>query len=264
MASERNYPRAQYEFSKYFFLGLGVQQSYEQELKLLLAAAEGGYDDAYYRVAEHYELGFGSDRDWSKAIFWYKQANANYKLGCLYRDGVGVDRDFDKAISYFGSLTQDTQSKMALSDMKRKGKTYYSKLVKRNPDDFYDLKIDDPFFSMRLSDNWDDLNEYMKTIYLRHFKEEKFKEWGEIVATQVANHAVELGFNKEQISYSQGSNYKINSVYTPEGDIIMSYPHCAYFLLKDKLVAMLWNNGAQIGDTRIIETYSGDIVITNN
>lgn len=265
LAAEQKYPRAQYEFSNYYFLGLGVQQSYEEELKLLMAAAEGGYNKAYYSVAQHYELGFGTERDWDRAIHWYEMANANYKLGCLYRDGVGVERNFDKAINYFSAATDDPRSKVAISEMRRKGRTYYSKLIKRNPDDFYDLKIDDPFYSMRLSDNWDDLNDYTKTIYLREFKEEKFQEWGEPIATKVANHSVELGFNREQISYSQGTNYKINIIYTPEGDIvIMSYPHCAYFLLNDKLVATLWDNGAQVGNTRIIKTYSDDIVILNN
>lgn len=147
--------------------------------------------------------------------------------------------------------------------MQSKGRAYYKSLPKRNPDDFYILKEADPFFGMSLSANWNELNDYMKAIYLRHFKEEKYLEWGEEMANKVANHIVEIGFNKEQLSYSQGYNFVTQSIYTPNGYILaMKYPHCTYFLMDDKLFAMIWKNGMQVGDVTLIETYAGDYVIT--
>lgn len=265
LASDKGFPRGQYEFSQYYFQGLGVPQSYEEELKLLIKAAEGGNKLAEYQVAEHYELGFGTELNIQEAINRYSRIGADYKMGCFYRDGVGVDRNYDKAIKYFKDAVKngDTKAKLALQYMQKQGRAYYASLPKRNPDDYYIIKDGDPFSSMRLSANWGDLNDYMKAIYLRHFKEEKFLEWGEKIANQVANHAVEIGFNKEQLYYSQGYDYETQLIHTPNGDILaMKYPHCTYFLMNDKLFAMIWKNGMQVGDVRLIETYAGDYVIT--
>lgn len=109
LASDKGNPRAQYEFSKYYFQGLGVPQSYEEELKLLIKAAEGGHKIAEYQIAEHYEMGFGTELNIKEAIKWYIKIGADYKLGCFYRDGVGVDRNYDKAVKYFTEA-----SKMAI------------------------------------------------------------------------------------------------------------------------------------------------------
>lgn len=250
----------------------GVERSYTEAFNYYRIAAERGNTDSQYMLASFYENGTGVERDLQKAIHWYEKSaesssSAAYKMGCFYRDGVGIDRNYNLAVSYFRIAAEDEDdedAKYDLKDILSKGATYYSKLPKRSSDDLYELMPEDPFSRLILSDNWDELTDELKTIYLKHFKKQKIREWGAERAYQVASHLVEIGFTKEQLEYSQGRDYEKQFVVTPNGKIlIMVYSHCIYYLLNNSLIAMVWNNGAQVGDVRVIQSCKGHIVITS-
>ena len=54
--------------------GSEVEKNPELAFKLTLAAAEAGDDMSYFKLAEYYETGFGTEADTDKALHWYKQA----------------------------------------------------------------------------------------------------------------------------------------------------------------------------------------------
>lgn len=270
-AAEQNNPRGLYELAQYYISGLGVKKSFEEAAKLCLRSAENGYGLAQLSIAEYYEEGKGVKKNLDEAIKWYKEAAKNniygalYNLGCYYRDGYGVDRDYDVAVKYMKQAAKH-DSEDAIFDLKelqRKGRIYYQKLPKRCLENFYELTPGDPFNDAVLSDNWNELDEDTKKIYRKQFKKEKIREWGEDIATKVVQHIVEIGFTSEQVRYSQGFNYQVHNISVPNSTIIiMKYPHCTYYLLNDKLFGMVWSNGMQVGDIKLIEKYSGDIIIT--
>lgn len=262
-----------YNLALYYIEGRIVEKSYKEAIRYLEMAAEKDYKDAMSKLGELYEAGTGVERNLQEAIKYYKMsADECYgsadRLGCFYRDGVGVDRNYQLAIKYFkkaDSLSEynNNDAELDLKEMQKKGAAYYAKLPLRSPDDLYEIKEDDPFRTLRLSDNWDYIPDDLKMTYLKHFKREKIREWGAKRATEVAQHLVEIGFTEEQLRYSQGFTYEKQHIKTPNGNImVMKYPHCTYFLLKDKLIAMLWSNGAQVGDVKVIRTYKGDYVVS--
>lgn len=262
-----------YKLALCYINGDQVEKSYTEAIRYLEMAIEKGNEYAMNQLGDLYEEGIGIQKNLQKAIEYYKMsADKCYgsadKLGCFYRDGVGVDRNYESAVKYFkkasgSSEYDDSDAALDLKVMLKKGAAYYSKLPLRSPDDLYEIKENDPFYTLRLSDNWDDIPKEVKMIYLKHFKREKIREWGAERATKVAQQLVEIGFTEEQIRYSQGFRYDKHFVNSPNGRIlIMKYSHCIYFLLNDKLIAMSWKNGLQVGDMKVIHTYAGNYVVT--
>ncbi len=76
-------------------------------LEHIQAAADQGYQAAYYFLGEFHESGFGVTKSSRKAIDWYQKAAENehreafYRLGKIYHGGTGVEEDYPKALEYF-------------------------------------------------------------------------------------------------------------------------------------------------------------------
>lgn len=76
-------------------------------LELVLPQAEQGDRDAQFNVGVIYNLGWNTEIDNQKAIYWFEKAAAQghrssiYNSGVHYSEGKGVKVDFVKAASYF-------------------------------------------------------------------------------------------------------------------------------------------------------------------
>lgn len=235
-------------------------------MKKKLRASNLGFEEATIELADRYENGLGIEQNTPEAIKLYEKVGYYYRIGELYRDGIGIDRDYDLALRYFVkafTIHRDSEAKKQIAAMQTNGKSYYENIPKRGLTIAEQVRNNPILSSMRLSANWDDLNEYMKIMYIKLWMDEKTQEWGEERALQVASHFVDIGFTREQLTLSQGWNYIVRKVQLPNVNIYaLEYPHCTYYLENDEIFAMIWGNGLQIGNVRLIEKYNGDFVIT--
>lgn len=120
-----------------------------------------------------------------------------------------------------------------------------------------ELANDDPFSTLELGGNWNELPEETKNAYRQAFKKQWIEDWGKERAEAVAMHLVEIGFTEEQLRLSQGDNYTPHVLSTPHGKIVaLEYPWCTYYLKNDKLFALIWDNGVQIGDIKLIQSHA--------
>lgn len=275
-AMENNSPVGQYECAKYYMEGLGVEQSTEKAVELYFLSAKAGYPLSEAQIGKYYEDGSnGLPLDINEAIKWYKKAAEHdiygplYQLACIYRDGYGVDRNYNLALKYMKKAAEHNQQKAkdGYKELQKKGAAYYNSLPKRiNIEDCLIKDYEDPFMDVFLGVNQNLLPLEDQRVLAQEFKIEKIRQWGKERAEKVAKHMVEIGFSEDQVKFSQGNNpliFKTQTVHFPDGELrIIEYPHCIYYFLHDKLIAMLWDNGMQIGDKRAIRTYKGDIVIT--
>lgn len=82
-------------------------QKYNEALPFLTVSANEGNDEAQFLIGKIYDLGLGTEADFSKAIQWYEKsseqgnAKALNNLGNLYARGNGVERDYLKAKSLY-------------------------------------------------------------------------------------------------------------------------------------------------------------------
>ena len=83
--------------------GRGVDINYNKGLELWQIAADKGYIDAIYNLADYYLAGYSGIVDLKKAAMWYTKAadlgdaEAQYNLGLMYYRGNGVEKDENKA-----------------------------------------------------------------------------------------------------------------------------------------------------------------------
>ena len=82
-------------------------RNYEEEVRLLKIAAEGGNSEAQTRLGYCYEKGEGTPQSYSQAEKMYRLAaekgfaKAQYNLGCLYFYGRGVIQSYPVAVKWF-------------------------------------------------------------------------------------------------------------------------------------------------------------------
>lgn len=58
-----------------FEFGEGIEQNDERAFKCYEEAANQGHERSQYRLANCYENGIGTPKDFIKAFYWYKQAS---------------------------------------------------------------------------------------------------------------------------------------------------------------------------------------------
>ena len=81
--------------------------NYATSLKIWLAEAEKGNQEAQYYVGKIYEGGLGTPPDYAAAARWYEKAAAKghsasqFSLGYLYENGLGVAVDRTKAFNLY-------------------------------------------------------------------------------------------------------------------------------------------------------------------
>ncbi len=88
-------------------IGLCVEQSVEETVRLLEAASQQGYVQAQYELGLAYYRGTGVKKDYAQAVRNFSEASeggiaeAARALGIIYRDGEGVPQDIQQTLSWF-------------------------------------------------------------------------------------------------------------------------------------------------------------------
>lgn len=89
----------------------------EKAFECYMKAAEMGYADAFYNVANAYLNGYGVDRDFDKAFEWFQKAvdsghsYAKLKLAECYKRGAGCERDYAAAMALYQQIAGDKSLK---------------------------------------------------------------------------------------------------------------------------------------------------------
>lgn len=89
----------------------------EKAFECYMKAAELGYTDAFYNVANAYLNGDGVERDFDKAFEWFQKAvdsgdiYAKLKLAECYKRGVGCKRDYSAAMALYIQIASDKSLK---------------------------------------------------------------------------------------------------------------------------------------------------------
>jgi len=96
--------------SAYFTFAPFVKDYYADKVrvsKMILKNCEEGKSYYCEEMAEQYRDGDGVEKDYAKAIIFYKKASnlndssATYKLGLLYKEGEVISRDFSISTRYY-------------------------------------------------------------------------------------------------------------------------------------------------------------------
>lgn len=88
--SDRSYPFAQYYLADGYSSGLFNKgaEDYDRAFPLFIAASKHGHAEAGYRAALCYEFGWGSRKDLSKAVQFYRQSASKNHPGAMSRLGM--------------------------------------------------------------------------------------------------------------------------------------------------------------------------------
>lgn len=93
------------------------EENEEKAFECYMKAAEMGYTDAYYNVANAYLNGEGVERDFDKAFEWFQKAvdsgdtYAKLKLAECYKRGAGCERDYAAALALYQQVAGDKSLK---------------------------------------------------------------------------------------------------------------------------------------------------------
>jgi TPR repeat protein len=101
--------------ASYYDLGrmYSREVSEEKAFECYMKAAEMGYTEAYYNVANAYLNGEGVERDFDKAFEWFQKASdsgdtyAKLKLAQCYKRGAGCERDYAAAMALYQQVAGD-------------------------------------------------------------------------------------------------------------------------------------------------------------
>ena len=103
-------PGAQLNLGKcYLTTDSGVEQDFDEALRLIRAAAEQGYVPAYYELGLRYSYGEGVERDDAAAVDWFSKAAeggfspGEYSLGVCHLHGKGTDLDVERGVQLLRS-----------------------------------------------------------------------------------------------------------------------------------------------------------------
>ncbi|MCM1078741.1 MAG: hypothetical protein NC344_02825 [Bacteroidales bacterium] len=89
----------------------------EKAFECYMKAAELGYADAFYNVANAYLNGEGVERDFDKAFEWFQKAadsgdtSAKLKLAECYKRGAGCERDYAAAMALYQQVAGEKSIK---------------------------------------------------------------------------------------------------------------------------------------------------------
>lgn len=97
-SANKGYISAQYHLGSIFRFGYcGCKKNYQESFKWYLKAAEQGSQKACGNVGSFYRFGKGVRKNNTKAIEWYKKANAYSRVGDVYND----KNDFPEALKWY-------------------------------------------------------------------------------------------------------------------------------------------------------------------
>ena len=130
MAAEKGFAPAQYNLSRLYLFGEGVEKNLNRSVDLLRQAAEGGYAPAQYDLAIMLQKGARAQRDFlAKDLrkarqLQQKAANQGYidamiGLAQMMSTGQGGDRDVSSAVTLYQQAAKaripDPRAKTLLS-----------------------------------------------------------------------------------------------------------------------------------------------------
>jgi len=107
MASDKNYPPAEYYLGSVFLNGLGVAKDYPQAVLWLRKAADQGVPEAMSDVGYAYDQGLGLPKNAYEANGWYRKAAekgnsmAQANLASSYYVGSGIVQNYAEAYFWF-------------------------------------------------------------------------------------------------------------------------------------------------------------------
>ena len=91
-------------------LKIGPEYSVNDAFDLFQRSAQKGYAPAQVNLGVMYLNGWGVERNYARALYWFQKAategssaRAYYNLGILYLNGQGVKQDYEQARRYFQS-----------------------------------------------------------------------------------------------------------------------------------------------------------------
>ena len=108
---------AQFELSRRYLKGDGLEQNDEEALRWLRLAAEGGLPRAQAGMGWMYGSGRGVKKDESLSFSWYERAAvagfpvAQWMLGHYYELGIGVARDRQLAKEWYEKAAAQNNEK---------------------------------------------------------------------------------------------------------------------------------------------------------
>jgi len=117
-AAEGGDPRAQYQISRMFLLGVGMEKNDEAAANWASTAAGSGYTDAQYLMGTLLLSGTGVAENKEWAAYWFEQASqqghidAQYNLGLMLDTGDGVPQDKEKG-KYWQEQAAASEAKAA-------------------------------------------------------------------------------------------------------------------------------------------------------
>ena len=122
-----------YNLSLYYLLGQGTSKDYQKAFEIIKKAAKKEYLDAYIALAWHYYNGFGTTKNLTLAIKYYKKAQniennaaSLFSLGEIYYD----KKDFLQAKVYLEKAVEEFQHAKAAYFL---GRIYFEgKAIERN------------------------------------------------------------------------------------------------------------------------------------
>lgn len=99
-------------------------------LDKLIDKAEQGDVKAQYDLGFRFEMGIDVDKNYEKALYWYKKAaeqglaSAQYSLGYLYEEGLGVAQSYEKAHEWYVKANEQgsAEAKSAIGVLYYNGK----------------------------------------------------------------------------------------------------------------------------------------------
>src|SRR5690606_15144118 len=102
-AADSNHSLAQQYLEQVYDFNNDTQQRYD----IYLTTHSDSATTDIQNIAENYIYGNTMNKDFKKAIFWYKKLtnldyyNALVALGNLYRDGKAVEQSYERAVSLY-------------------------------------------------------------------------------------------------------------------------------------------------------------------
>lgn len=106
-----------------------IAVSAQSMFDIMLRKAQAGDSKAQNDVAAYYREGYGVQRDYQKAIYWYRKSAAQgdpvglYGLGQCYAMGIGVSQNSQIAAGYILSAAQKglREAQQAIAFMYERG-----------------------------------------------------------------------------------------------------------------------------------------------
>lgn len=117
---------AQFELSRRYLNGDGLEQNDEEALRWLRMAAEGGLPRAQAGLGWMYAAGRGVKKDDTLSFTWYERAAvagfpvAQWMVGRCYERGIGVEKDHQLAKEWYekAAALGNEKAKKRLQDWK--------------------------------------------------------------------------------------------------------------------------------------------------